>query len=83
MQAVSHRIRAIASAASSVDGATNWESPLILSFSPWEKERLNVDLSVQQRPLSHGERDRMRGESAIPGDDAALNRRARAWRRAA
>ena len=27
-------------------------TPLILSFSPWEKERLNDALSVQQRPLS-------------------------------
>ncbi len=27
-------------------------TPLILSISPWEKERLNDALSVQQRPLS-------------------------------
>ncbi len=36
-------------------------TPLILSFSPWEKGRLNGAWSVQHRPLSHGERDRVRG----------------------
>ena len=38
-----------------------YESPLTLSFSPWEKGRLNDARSVQHRPLSHGERDRVRG----------------------
>ncbi len=37
--------------------------PLILSFSPWEKGRLNDAASAQQRSLSHGERDRVRGDS--------------------
>ena len=39
------------------------ESPLILSFSPWEKGRLNNARSVPHRPLSQGERDRVRGET--------------------
>ncbi len=43
-------------------------SPLILSFSPWEKGRLNNAPSVQRRPHSHGERDRVRG--VTPGHDA-------------
>ena len=38
-------------------------TPLILSFSPWEKGRLNSARSVQHRPLSHGERDRVRGNA--------------------
>ena len=37
------------------------ESPLILSFSPWEKGRQNNARSVPHRPLSHGEKDRVRG----------------------
>ena len=36
-------------------------TPLILSFSPWEKGRLDTALSVQQRPLSHRERVGVRG----------------------
>ncbi len=35
-------------------------TPLILSFSPWEKGRLNMALSVQHRLLSRGERDGVR-----------------------
>jgi hypothetical protein len=37
--------------------------PLILSFSQWEKGRLNDARSLQHRPLSHWERDRVRGDS--------------------
>ncbi len=37
--------------------------PLILSFSLWEKGRLNDARSLQHRPLSHWERDRVRGDS--------------------
>ncbi len=36
-------------------------TPLILSFPPWEKGRLNDPPSVQQRSLSQWERDRVRG----------------------
>ena len=37
--------------------------PLILSLSPWEKGRL-LALNVRiQGPFSHGERDRVRGDS--------------------
>ena len=43
-------------------------SPLILSFSPREKGPLNSPRSAQHRPLSHGERDRVRG--VTPGHDA-------------
>jgi len=35
--------------------------PLILSFSQWEKGRLNKAQSVQHRSLSQRERDRVRG----------------------
>ena len=37
------------------------ESPLILSFSPWEKGPLNCPQRKFWRSLSHGERDRVRG----------------------
>jgi mono/diheme cytochrome c family protein len=37
------------------------DSPLTLSLPPWERERLNSARSVPHRPLSHGERDRVRG----------------------
>ncbi len=44
--------------------------PLILSFSPWEKGRLNFRCGLFRGSLSHGERDRVRGDSltdyAIP-----------------
>jgi hypothetical protein len=40
-------------------------APLILSFSPWEKGRLNSARSVQHRPLSQGERDRVRGVTFV------------------
>jgi hypothetical protein len=36
-------------------------TPLILSFFRWEKERSNKRRSVEQRSLSHLERDRVRG----------------------
>ena len=36
-------------------------SPLILSFSPREKGRLNEPRSVQPRSLSQWERDKVRG----------------------
>jgi hypothetical protein len=48
-------------------GGGTWNTrlaPLILSFSPWEKGRLNSAQSVQHRPLSQGERDRVRGVAA-------------------
>jgi hypothetical protein len=35
--------------------------PLMLSFSPWEKGRLNRAPSAQHRPLSQRERERVRG----------------------
>jgi error-prone DNA polymerase len=38
-------------------------SPPTLSLSPWERGRLNRALRPQHRPFSHGEKDRMRGES--------------------
>jgi hypothetical protein len=58
-------------------------SPLILSFSPWEKGRLNKALSLQHRSLSQGERDRVRGDPpgslrrapmCLGGDNAAAER---------
>ncbi len=42
------------------------ESPLILSFSPWEKGPLNRARRLRWRPLSHGERDRVRGVTVDP-----------------
>ncbi len=42
------------------------ESPLILSFSPWEKGPLNRARRLRWRPLSHGERDRVRGGTLDP-----------------
>ncbi len=39
------------------------ESPLTLSFSPWEKEPSNYPQRALGRPLSQGERDRVRGDS--------------------
>ena len=43
-------------------------TPLILSFSPWEKGPLNYPQQEFWRPLSHGERDRVRG--VTPDHDA-------------
>ena len=37
--------------------------PLILSFSPWKKEPSNCPQRIFWRPLSHGERVRVRGDS--------------------
>ncbi len=51
--------------------------PLILSFSPWEKGRLNKAVSVQHRPLSHGERDRVRGVTAVRFEKPAPRRNER------
>jgi hypothetical protein len=48
-------------------------APLILSFSPGEKGRLNSARSVPHRPLFHGERDRVRGGSLSAVCQPALN----------
>ena len=38
-------------------------APLILSFSPWERGRCGTLRAQFRRPFSHGERDRVRGDS--------------------
>ncbi len=45
-----------------------WVTPLILSFSPWEKGPLKYPWRMFEGPLSHGERDRVRGETQMCSD---------------
>ncbi|MGO8954701.1 MAG: hypothetical protein ACLQF2_15450, partial [Rhodomicrobium sp.] len=47
----------------------------ILSFSPWERGRLNKAQRSQHRPLSHGERDRVRGGALGHGGMSWARRR--------
>jgi hypothetical protein len=44
-------------------GVILWASPLILSFFPWEKGPQNYPQWMLWRPLSQGERDRVRGDA--------------------
>ena len=52
-------IRAAKASSMAIPGVT----PLTLSFSPWERGRLNSPAASIQRSLSHWERDRVRGNA--------------------
>jgi hypothetical protein len=56
-------VRLYRKTASHFSGRTLSALPLILSFSHREKGRLNIARSVQHRPLSLWERDRVRGNA--------------------